>query len=198
MKRIGIFGGSFDPPHCSHKAIIDECIKRKLVDEVWVMPSCNHPHKSNQASFEQRIKMCKMMFTRWLYPVRVENFERCNASGTTLNLLRILREFMPEVEFKFIIGRDCADNIQSWYKPNELIHQVPFIVFERNDYAHKGLDTWYIVKPHCLVSVNGCSTSSTVVRNLVKDNHHRLVRVFTNKKVARYIQKEKLYENIGN
>lgn len=198
MKTIGIFGGSFDPPHCSHKAIIDECIKRNFVDEVWVMPSCNHPHKENQASFEQRIKMCKMMFTRWFYPVRVENFERCNATGTTLNLLKVLKGFMPEYEFRFIIGRDCADNIQSWYRPEELIQQVPFIVFEREDYAPKNLNTWYLVKPHCLISVKNCGISSTIIRKLVKNDCFKLVRILTNKKLVKYIQKERIYEDITN
>ena len=194
MKRIGIFGGSFDPCHCSHKAIIDACLEKGLVDEVWVLPTYNHIQKNNIATFEQRIKMCKMMFCKRFGKVKVQDFERCNRSGCMYDMIAILRSMFENHHFFVVIGRDCADNIDTWMHSQSLLQTVPFIVFERGDYIGTNLDTWYFREPHKFLAVDGCDFSSTYVRKLADKKKFGLVRCLTNKKVSDFIRKNRLYE----
>lgn len=195
MKHIGILGGSFDPPHKSHKAVIDKCFQMKLVNEVWVLPTYHHVQKIPQASFEQRIKMCKIMFERFLKPIKVKDFERCNRVGSTYNLIRILKGMFEKYRFSIIIGRDCAENIESWIEYQDLIQTIPFIVFERQ-YWGEFNHTWYLKEPHQLIHLPGSFISSTMIRKLLRQDHINLASHFTNVKLVNYIQKEKIvYEN---
>jgi nicotinate-nucleotide adenylyltransferase len=198
MKKIGILGGSFDPPHISHKSIVDACLEKGLVDEVWVLPTYNHTQKNNIASFEQRIKMCKMLFCKLFGKVKVQDFERCNRSGCMYDMIAILRSMFENYHFYVIIGRDCADNIDTWMHTEALLQTVPFIVFERGDYAGTNLDTWYFMEPHKFLSIERCDISSTEVRGLVKRKLFNLVRVLTNQKVSDFIRRNKLYEDSSN
>lgn len=196
MKKIGIFGGSFSPPHKSHKAIIEECIKRKIVDEVWVLPSYNHTQKDIIVSFEQRIKMCKMMFCKWFnFKIKVKDYEKSNNDGSMLSLVIILKSIFKDYDFYVIIGSDCADNIYSWKYCEVLLEFTNFIVFNREDYFPHTTSTWYLKKPHQFIEVPGCFLSSTYIRKLINKNYFNLVRILTNKKISNFIKKEKLYAN---
>ena len=200
MKRIGIFGMSGNPPHCSHLAIANECIRRNLVDKVWVLPTYNHTQKQNSASFEQRVKMCQMMFGNGLFSkIKVKRYEEMNKSGYMFDMIAILKSMFEKHEFYIIIGRDCADSISSWFNYEALRSTVPFIVFERFGMKEDfGLETWYFFKPHQMVTALGCDVSSTRVRSLVKCKEFSIIGNLTNKKIAEYIKKENLYEDITN
>jgi nicotinate (nicotinamide) nucleotide adenylyltransferase len=195
MKKIGIFGISADPPHASHKAIIEACLKKKLVNEVWVLPSDNHTQKKNIASFGQRIEMCKLMFKSWKYPIIVKDFELYNNSGTTLRMINRLEFLFKKYKFYFIAGEDQADNIETWYSYKELIEKYPFIVFQRGDYVSKNPKDWYLSKPHTVVSIEGCGISSTQVRRAINQSLYNLAETMTNDEVVRYILGSCLYEN---
>ena len=193
MKRIGIFSGSFDPCHVSHLAIIDECIKRNLVDEVWVLPSSRHCQKNNVATFEHRLKMCKLLFEKPFNHVKVKDLERFNPSGATIHMVLILMEMFKKYHFSIIIGQDCADNIKTWVAYQKLIDMVPFIIFEREDYT-TNMSTWYLTSPHHLFQVKGkCFFSSTYVRKLLGEKKFVCAGVITGQKVIKYIQKNGLY-----
>jgi len=196
MKKIGIFGISADPPHASHKAIIDACLKKKLVNEVWVLPSNNHTQKKNIASFAQRIDMCKLMFeTKWSSSVKVKDFEIFNTRGTTLHMINRLEFLFKKYKFYLIVGEDCADNIETWYSYKELIEKYPFIVFQRGDYVSKNPKDWYLSEPHKVMSVDGCWNSSTEIRKILNQSLYNLAETMTNDKVVRYILGRCLYEN---
>jgi nicotinate (nicotinamide) nucleotide adenylyltransferase len=195
MKRIGIFGGSFDPPHHNHKDIIEQCLQMKLVDEVWVLPAFHHVQKENATSFEQRIKMCKIMFEKFLKPIKVKDFEVCNRSGATLDMVRILRGMFNRYSFSVIIGRDCAENIETWVQYKTLIQEVPFIVFEREHCGDYKKD-WYLNEPHRLINNKGSFISSTDVRKLLSKGHYNVAGCLTSEKLIDFIRKEKItYEN---
>jgi len=189
--RIGILGISADPPTDSHLSIATACIEKKLVDEVWVLPSFNHTQKNNIASFSQRLYMCKLMFGKWFSPIKVKDYEKYNETGTMFNLLDYLSS-KYKYEFFIIVGRDCADNIETWFKNKELIKTFPFIVFNRGDYSGKNKD-WYLSQPHRLIKIDKCYGSSTLVRKLISRCHYNIASIMSSKKVIRYINNKKLY-----
>jgi len=198
MKKIGILGGSFNPPHISHLAIVKACLEKNLVNEVWVLPTYNHPHKNNQVSFEHRIKMCKLIFPSLFGRIKVKRYEEMNISGRMYDMIAILRFMFEKYNFSVIIGRDCADHINTWANYESLIQSVPFIIFERGDYIEQHLETWYLIKPHQMLLIKNCECSSTYIRKLLSRGNFNCATALTNKKIVRFIKKEKLYENIEN
>lgn len=191
-KKIGILGGSFDPPHNSHKAIVNFCIKNKIVDEVWIIPSFNHLQKNNIASFEDRIEMCKLMFTGWLKPVKVLDIDKLNGQGSAFNLMGLLYNEYEDYDFYYIIGRDCADNIDTWVNYKTLIRTTPFIIFQRSDYVSKECG-WIERSHHQQFAIDGCDWNSTALRKILKPRCYRVAEFMTSKKVIKYIIKEGLY-----
>ena len=194
--NIGILGGSFDPPHRSHEVLANKCIEHKLVDEVWVCPTYNHVDKKNFATFEQRVQMCKLAFTGWFKKVKVCQMEKDNLSGTTFYLIERLRETYPQHTFKLIIGEDRADCIEEWYLWRELIEDVPFIVFKREDYvSFAPIDVWYKYNDrHTLLNCEDCWMSSTYVRRLIGQKCYKLAsQIVSRPKVVKYIKENKLY-----
>lgn len=201
-KKIGVYGGSFNPPHISHKAIIDGCIKAGIVDEVWIIPSNNHTQKNNNVSFYHRVNMCKIMFKRLFHPVKVKNDDLHNHSGRTLDLMYILNfkynrtnyeRQNKKYEFYIIIGEDCADNIESWCEWKRLISEYKFIVVKRNDYFRYDSKDWYKKNPHKFISLDGCWFSSTYLRGMLSKGHLNLASMLTSPKIVRYVTKKSLY-----
>lgn len=192
---IGIMGGAFSPPTISHKAMAVDCIRRKLVDEVWVCPAYNHVDKKNLVSFDHRMAMCKKHFKGLFNHIKVCDYEKDNSSSRTYNLIVDLDSKFPKHTFKIIIGQDRADNIQEWYKWKFLIQLVPFIVFERADYVSMTDSTpWYLNAPHSFIQNNkDCWASSTSLRRLLSKQHYNLASLLTSDKVISYIQKHNLY-----
>lgn len=200
MKKIGIFGLSGDPPHISHKRIIDYCIKNNLVDEVWVVPSYLHTQKKNIATYDQRFKMCEMMF-EGSKRIKVSMIDVINKSGTMFELIYKLNECFnsdnkPEYDFSIIIGKDCADNIESWYKWNELINENTFIVFDRGDYRSKNIKNWYI-NGHHYYTISGCDFSSSYIRKcFFERGNYNLAKMLTCEKVVEYCFINEIYRRV--
>ncbi len=201
MKRVGIFGGSFNPPTTSHKDIVDGCIANGVVDEVWIIPSNNHTQKNNKVSFRHRVNMCKIMFKRLFHPVKVKNDDLHNHSGRTFDLMNILNFLYnrtniyrdKKYEFYIIIGEDCADNIESWYEWERLISEYKFIVVKRNDYFRHDSKDWYKKNPHKFISIDGCWFSSTYLRGMFSKGYFNLAALLTSPKIVRYVTKNSLY-----
>jgi nicotinate-nucleotide adenylyltransferase len=203
MKRIGILGGSFDPPHQSHKAIAQDCIDRNLVDEVWICPTYIHTQKKAHTNFKHRMNMCRIMFESWFSKIKVKDYQGWTSDGSTFSLMEYLKgknfiykDYKKDNEFYLIIGRDCADNISSWYNWEELISENSFIVFNRDNHLSDDNDVWYIKKPHRLIySKHVGDWSSSFIRNkLFKKRFYKLAKLLTSGKLISYINNHNLYE----
>lgn len=63
MNRVGLFFGSFDPPHIGHANVVMGVVNSKLVDKVLVIPAYQNVWKSNSSEFSYRLAMCRMTFS---------------------------------------------------------------------------------------------------------------------------------------
>ena len=134
MKTIALFGGSFDPPHLGHKAVVDKILSTLDVDKVIVMPAHLNPFKSKvYASGELRLKWLKEIFSSYK-SVEVSDFElTCKRKVPSLETVRHLKETYEKIYL--VIGADNLKSLDKWYGYDELKKLVTFVVAARDDVA---------------------------------------------------------------
>lgn len=131
-KRVGILGGTFNPPHSGH---VDLCCRVKeefALDEVCMMPSGNPPHKSGIAPKEMRLKMTQMCAAR--AGVSVLDVEvRRKGYSYTADTIAALREKNPETDYYFIVGADTVFELCSWHEFERLFQLAKLICVRRQN-----------------------------------------------------------------
>jgi nicotinate-nucleotide adenylyltransferase len=132
--RIGILGGTFDPPHIGHLVIADQARAQLKLDKVWFTPVGQPPHKSNTSDAIHRVNMTKLAMGGNL------NFDLClvdverPAPHYTVDLFVLLHARYPEHEFNFIIGADTLIDLPRWQRPKQLLELTKIAVAHRPRY----------------------------------------------------------------
>lgn len=117
--NIGIFGGTFDPPHLGHLILAERCREEAGLDEVWFLVSYAPPHKQGQAitRFEQRCDMVTLA-TTGQPAFRVEPIEKeLPPPSYTARTLAELQQRHPEHTFALIVGGDSVEDLPGWFEP---------------------------------------------------------------------------------
>lgn len=132
MESIALFGGSFDPPHIGHKAIVKAVQNLKVIDKVVIMPAYLNPFKSkSHLSAKQRLELVKEMFENFK-GVEVSDFEVSQkqkvASITTVK--HLLKEYD---NIYLVIGADNLASLDKWQDYEELKELVTFVVAKRDN-----------------------------------------------------------------
>ncbi|PTL40572.1 nicotinate-nucleotide adenylyltransferase [Alkalicoccus saliphilus] len=132
MKKIGLLGGTFDPPHTGHLIMAEEARLEVELDEVWWMPNKIPPHKARtDTTEEQRIDMVKhMVRLSSSFQLCLKEMEREGPSYTTETLQSLLAQY-PEDKFYFIMGGDSYENFHLWNNYEKLQQLISFIVMKR-------------------------------------------------------------------
>ncbi|MFA1820478.1 nicotinate-nucleotide adenylyltransferase [Virgibacillus oceani] len=187
MKRIGILGGTFDPPHLGHLIIAEEVRQKVGLDEVWFIPSFTPPHKDGAiASPEVRVRMVELAIaSNPIFKVNTIELER-SGNSYTFDTISLLKENHPSVDFYFIIGADMVEYLPHWHKINELIRMVDFVGVKRSGYK---LSSHY---PIIEINIPIIEISSTLLRERLKNSES--VAYLTPEKVYSYIKEKRLYE----
>ncbi|CAN5577527.1 nicotinate-nucleotide adenylyltransferase [soil metagenome] len=134
MRSIGVFGGTFDPPHLGHLIVAaDVCVALEL-DRLLLIPAAVPPHKLAQveATAEQRLEMVRAA-VRGDARFEVDDLElRRPGPSFTVDTLHTLRTRFPESRLYFLIGADALREIHSWREPEEVARLAQLIVFARD------------------------------------------------------------------
>ncbi|KGR90722.1 nicotinic acid mononucleotide adenylyltransferase [Ureibacillus massiliensis 4400831 = CIP 108448 = CCUG 49529] len=133
MKRVGILGGTFNPPHIGHLIMANEAFSALDLDEIRFMPNAIAPHKQlvSDASIEERLRMVEIMIEPYPnFKVEKIEVERGGVSYTYDTMVSLCKR-EPDVHFYFIIGGDMIDSLHTWYKIDELIKLVQFVGLKR-------------------------------------------------------------------
>lgn len=189
MKKVGILGGTFDPPHIGHLIIANEVLHAKKLDEIWFMPNQEPPHKikSRAVTNSQRVEMLKLSIESTT-AFRVETIELDREGKSyTYDTMKLLNETYPHHDFYFIIGADMVEYLPKWYKVQELLEIVQFISVNRPEYQ---LETDYPVQ---YVKVPEINISSSLIRERVKEGE--TISFLVRDEVKRYIEENRLYES---
>tara|TARA_B100001741_G_C16509740_1_gene579065 strand:- start:311 stop:859 length:549 start_codon:yes stop_codon:yes gene_type:complete len=138
LKRLGILGGSFDPPHLGHVGISKFAIKKlKLSLLIWAVTKKNPLKKSPNISLRKRIILSKKKVSK-IKKIRVKSFDKLIKSSKTIDLIRYIKKNINTKIF-FIMGSDSLLNFHRWHKWKEIAEICKIVVFPRTGYTKKTL-----------------------------------------------------------
>jgi len=131
METIALYGGSFDPPHIGHKAIIEALEKLDYINKIIIMPTFLNPFKSkSHAPSELRFKWLKEIFKDFKN-VKIDRYEvEQNRQVPTIESVRYLLKTYKSVYL--VIGADNLHSLKEWNNYEELKNLVTFIVATRD------------------------------------------------------------------
>ena len=132
MKRIALFGGSFDPPHAGHVVAVSWLASCAEVDQVWVMPTFDHAFGKVLTPFATRLELCRLAFAWMGDRVFISDMERqLGGASRTIRLVDRILDLEPGCAIKLVIGSDLVDQIPAWKDSERLLSLVELLVMRR-------------------------------------------------------------------
>jgi nicotinate-nucleotide adenylyltransferase len=158
--RVAIFGGTFDPIHTAHLVMAREAADAFSLDRVLFIPAANPPHKGATAPFEDRYRMVELACAAdpRFVPSRLEE-----GLDKSYSILTIERVKQPGETLFFIIGADAFAEIQTWFRWEDVVQAVEFIVVTRPGHFYQSPA---VARVHRLETV-ALPVSSSEVRSLL-------------------------------
>lgn len=191
--RIGVFGGSFDPPHLGHVAVATAAQQHADLDLILFVPAGQQWQKQHFAHSDLRSHMLSLLIrqhTDWL--VNSVDMDRQTATFT-IDTLNDLAVQWPGSELFFILGHDAAAHLNTWHRSDELAQMCSFLVVDRpqqNQVLPQGFDLQ-------LIHVETPDVSSSDIRALVantsNDEKQKVLLPLVGEDVAQYITLTGLY-----
>ena len=132
--RIGIYGGTFNPPHLGHKKIAIELKEKANLDKVIIVPTFVPPHKQgcNIAPSVHRVEMCRLLFTESFFEISDIEIAR-EGKSYTFDTMCELKEIYPEDELFLIIGSDMLLSFHKWYRYEDILSVATLCVATRQE-----------------------------------------------------------------
>ncbi len=196
QRRVGVFGGAFDPPHAAHSALVMAALEQLQLDELLVVPTGEAWHKSRGLTpAVHRLEMVRLAFAR-LDRVVVDPREvRRNGPSYTVDTLAELRDEMPIDILFLIIGEDQATALTTWHRWREIPDFATICVAARAGIAgaRSTFDalTGGLV-PFQTIELPPMDISATDIRERLATRQSVVPLVF--EPVARYIAHHHLYQ----
>ncbi len=191
MRRIGIFGGSFNPIHNGHAIIANYIMQHGGLDQLWLMVSPQNPLKQphEMAGELHRLRMTEMVSHR-IDGVETSAFEfTMPRPSYTIDTLHALQEKFPDDEFWLVIGADNWAVWDRWRAHDEIVQQFHLLIYPRLGFEVNIPDE-LSDRVH-LVNAPIIELSSTTVRELLSQGQS--IAFYVPADVEQYIVKHQLY-----
>ena len=197
MKKIAIYGGSFDPPHEGHKLLALNLAKSCGADKVIVIPTAMSPFKSTSgATSAQRYDMCKLVFKEPFFEVSDIEITR-GGKSYTIDTVNSVKKLYPDSELYLFMGDDMFLSFNKWYKYEEIARKCVIVAACRTQRLEELQNMKAFARNVLLMDeerVIFCESvpveiSSTTVRENVKNNCFDYIGA----EVAEYIKAKGLY-----
>jgi nicotinate-nucleotide adenylyltransferase len=185
--RLGIFGGSFDPPHVGHLLVVADAFDALALDHLIFVPTAVQPLKAGQeaAGPRHRVAMVRLLIDddpRFsVDPIEIER----EGLSYTVDTLAAFAERYPDAQRFFLVGTDVLAAFGQWRDPEHVLRLATLAVMTRAGEAG-------LVPPGAVpVETRRVDVSSTEVRERVRTG--RAIRGFVPEAVAAYIAEQRLY-----
>lgn len=193
--RIGMFGGSFDPPHNGHLLAALDAMEALSLDRLQVVPAAVQPLKSGaRTEGAHRLAMTERCFGG-LPQVEVDPIEiQRGGLSFTVDSVEAYRQQWPSAELHLLIGEDAVAGLPRWRDPERLLSMVQLVVLTRTipqDASPAPVDDQWMPRPPIRLATRRVDVSSTEIRSRVAAG--RSVRGFVPDAVAAYIASTGLY-----
>ena len=138
--RIGLFGGSFNPPHAAHQMVALYVLETQPIDELWFVPTWRHVFGKDLAPFDDRVRMCELAAAPLGPRAVVSRIEAELAArpgfvaSRTLDTIEAIAEQRPGATLRLVIGADILGETAKWYRWDEVARLAPPIVVSRGGY----------------------------------------------------------------
>ena len=166
--KIGVLGGTFDPPHIGHLHISKIAIKKfKLNKLIWIVTEKNPLKHKSHLNIEERIKLSKKITSKerkifvWFLDNKIK-------SNNTFNLLNYIKKRSQKTKLFFLIGSDNLIKFHTWKKWKKIPDLAKIVVFARQNYGIKALNSVAVkkLKKTDLIYINSkkMNISSSLIR----------------------------------
>ncbi|MGZ4177278.1 MAG: nicotinate-nucleotide adenylyltransferase [Solirubrobacteraceae bacterium] len=199
--RIGILGGTFNPPHLGHLVAAQEAHRELGLDRVLLVPAGTPPHKpvDDEPGAQHRLELCRLAISddeRFA----VSDLElRRDGPSYTVDTLKVLSTRAPSDELFLILGGDIAAGLPKWHEPERVLELATVAIAKRRGTAKSTVD-------EALAQLRGgerarffqmprIGISSTMVRRRVRAGQP--IRYFVPDAVMHYIETHGLYRPPG-
>lgn len=186
---IVIYGGQFNPIHTAHMLVASEVNNLLKPDKFYFMPSHMSPLKSHDDYLDAhyRVTMIEKTIEELGFgELCLDEIER-EGQSYTYDTIRHIANNNPNSKIYVVIGTDQYDQLNKWYKINQLMDYVTFVIVNRYK------STQEVEKNMIAINIPRMDISSTMVRARVKNKQS--IQILVPQSVEQYIREERLYEN---
>ena len=195
--RIGILGGTFNPPHLGHLVCAQEAYIQLNLDCVMLIPAHIPPHKAveDEPGAEHRLELCRVA-VEGDDRIEVSDFEAVRSGPSyTVDTLQALHSRAPHNELFLIVGGDIAAGLPEWHEPERVLSLATLAVAARRGTSRSSIE-------EALRTLRGgdrarffemptIGLSSTMIRDRVSAGQP--IKYLVPDPVAAYIDRERLY-----
>ena len=195
MKKIAIFGGTFNPFHNAHYEVLSAVSESKLADEILLMPTKLPPHKQCDflADEAHRLKMCALAAEHFEKVRACDRERKMQGKSYTFNTVSELKK-SSDSEILFVCGGDMITTFDRWYRYEELLQMMSIIAVRRRGTDNAEFDKAIeFLKAKggkiFLLEITPAEISSSEIRQMKFDDMKKHIPDF----IAEYISENGLY-----
>lgn len=207
MERIGIFGGTFNPPHLGHQNIAEGFIDHCALDSMLIIPSFVPPHKAapDLASGKDRLAMCQRTFTDRRFTIDRIELDRRGKSYTVDTLRELKQRYGKDSRLFFLMGDDMLLYLEHWKDPRIILQLAQVVAAVRHadlsldmlrDYAKQKFPAEYEAGRFIFYQIPPVEVSSTEIRE--KCRRGESISGLVTPEVQQYILDRGLYHDTAN
>lgn len=170
--KIGVFGGTFNPPHIGHRRLAEHFQEELQLDRLLVIPTFLPPHKESATlvSSEDRLAMCRLAFPN----AQVSDIEiQRGGKSYTVETLRQIKAQNPTAELFLIVGSDMLLSFDKWYMYEEILSMCTLCAADREGESSRlsanGVPSFFDGRRLIMSPLPAFEVSSTEIRKLLAE-----------------------------
>lgn len=195
--KIGIFGGTFNPPHIGHLILAETAADALALDTVYWVPAADPPHKVGmpRASVEDRVRMVELTITgNERFQLSRVDVDR-PGPHYTIDTIHIFKEKYPDAEIYFLMGSDSLRDLLTWHEPTQIVERCKIVMMSR-PVLPPDLDLLYGELPRLrdkLIAISSPEVDISSTNIVARLRNGQSIRYRVPETVLEYIYEHKLY-----